>query len=123
MKVLVLVEDEADVRLLVRALLAPDPRLEIVGEAASAEEAIELAQTIEPGLIILDHMLDGPLTGLEAAPELKAAAPNSKILLYSALDLRREARAEPAVDAYLSKDQPVRLLSTAQQLLGLSPAA
>ena len=123
MRVLVLVEDEVDVRALVRALLAPDPRLEIMGEAASAPEAIELAKTIEPGLIILDHMLDGPMTGLEAAPDLKAAAPNSKILLYSALDLRREAKAEPSVDAYLSKDQPIRLLPTAQQLLGLSPAA
>jgi DNA-binding NarL/FixJ family response regulator len=122
MKVLVLVEDEADVRRLVRALLAPDPRLEITGEAASAEEAIELARSVEPGLIILDHMLDGRVTGLEAAPELKSAAPNAKILLYSALDLRREARHEPAVDAFLSKDQPIKLLPLAQQLLGLDAA-
>jgi DNA-binding NarL/FixJ family response regulator len=122
MKVLVLVEDEADVRRLVRALLAPDPRLEITGEAASAEEAIELARSIEPGLIILDHMLDGEVTGLEAAPGLKTAAPNAKILLYSALDLRREARREPAVDAFLSKDQPIELLPLAQQLLGLDAA-
>jgi DNA-binding NarL/FixJ family response regulator len=122
MKVLVLVEDEADVRTLVRALLSPDPRLEITGEAASAEEAIELARSVEPGLIILDHMLDGQITGLEAAPELKTAAPNAKILLYSALDLRREARQEPAVDAFLSKDQPIKLLPLAQQLLGLDAA-
>lgn len=49
-RILVLVEDEPDMRLLVRIELESDPRLEIVGETASAEEAIELAKTSTPGL-------------------------------------------------------------------------
>jgi two-component system, NarL family, response regulator, fimbrial Z protein, FimZ len=122
-KVLVTVEDEPDVRMMIRALLAQDPRLEILGEASSAEEAIELARTSEPGLIVLDHLIDGPTTGLEAAPQLKSVAPQSKILLFSAHDLRREAKQEPAVDAFLRKDQPTKLLPTALRLLGLGPLA
>lgn len=120
-KVLVIVEDEADMRLFVRLALSRDPRLEILGEATTAEEAIELAATLDPGLIVLDHGLDGVLTGLAAAPLLKAAAPRSKILLFTAYDMAAEARAEPAIDAFLRKDELGRLLSVVRQLLELDP--
>ncbi len=122
-KVLVIVEDEADMRQLIKLLLTADPRLEVVGEATTAAEAVEQARTHDPGLIVLDHQIEGPVMGLEAAPALKEAAPDAKILLFSAFDLRREARLEPAIDAYLSKDQTQRLLPVALELLGLQPAA
>ena len=120
-KVLVIVEDEADMRFLIHTLLSADPRLELMGDAASAQEAVEMARTLDPGLVILDHLIDGPVTGLDAAPDIKAAAPNSKIVLFSAFNLRAEARREPAIDAFLPKDQPERLLPLAQRLLGLAP--
>jgi two-component system nitrate/nitrite response regulator NarL len=122
-KVLVIVEDEQEMRAVIRALLARDPRLEILGEAASAAEAVEIARTLEPGLIILDHLIDGPTTGLDAAPALKEAAPDAKILLFSAYDLASAARRSPDIDAYLAKDHPERLLPLAQELLGLDPIA
>jgi DNA-binding NarL/FixJ family response regulator len=119
-KILVVVEDEPDMRVLVRVTLAADPRLEIVGEAADADQALALCRTSGPGLIILDHMLEGSVTGLELAPRLKEIAPASKILLFSALNLSREAAAAPAVDAFLLKTDIHKLLPTAQELLGLS---
>ena len=122
-RVLVIVEDEDDMRVLIRGLLARDPRLEILGEATSAAEAVAAARRHGPGLIILDHFLDGPVTGLDAAPALKAVAADAKILLFSAFDLATEARRSPHVDAYLAKDQPQRLLPLAQRLLDLSPLA
>src|SRR5581483_6531299 len=102
--VLVVVEDEEDMRFMIRVTLSRDPRLVLLGEAATAEEAIELARGLQPGAVVLDHQLDGKLTGLEAAPLIKAAAPNSKILLFTAFDLEREAQEDPSVDAYLRKD-------------------
>ena len=120
---LVIVEDEPDIRLLIRMLLTQDVRLAVVGEATSAAGALELARSACPGLIVLDHSVDGPMTGLEAAPALKVAAPGVKIILFSAYDLAADARRSPAVDAYLPKDQPSKLLPLAQQLLGLPPAA
>lgn len=122
-KVLVIVEDEDDMRALIRALLAVDPRLDILGEATSAAEAIEVARAVDPGLIVLDHFIDGPVTGLEAAPSLKEVAPAAKVLLFTAHDLSREARRSPAVDAFLAKDQPHKLLPTALRLLDLPPLA
>lgn len=108
-------------RTLIRITLARDPRLEVVGEAASAKEAIDLARSIEPGLIVLDHAIEGDMTGLEAAPLLKEVAPNSKILLFTAFDLAAEARAEPAIDAYLRKDELDLLVPTVERLLDLAP--
>ncbi|MDQ1712250.1 MAG: hypothetical protein QOE45_1700 [Frankiaceae bacterium] len=119
-RLLVVVEDEADIRLLIRMTLMADPRIELFGEASSAEEAIAIAKVAEPGLIILDHSIEGDLMGLDAAPLLKSVAPTAKILLFTAFDLAKEAAAEPAVDGYLSKSQLDRLLPTVQGMLGLS---
>jgi DNA-binding NarL/FixJ family response regulator len=121
--ILMLVEDDADYRLLIRVTLAADPRFEISGEAPTVESGIELAKEAHPNLIILDHNLDGQMVGLSAAPLLKAAAPESKIVLFTAYDLEAEARREPAVDAYVRKDEIGKLLPTAQRLLGLEPVS
>lgn len=119
---LVMVEDDPDYRLLIRVAIGVDPRFEMSGEAPSVETGIELAREAHPRLIILDHDLEGEMVGLSAAPKLKAAAPDAKILLFTAYDLEAEARREPAIDAYLRKDDIAKLLPTAQRLLGLEPA-
>ena len=118
-RVLVIVEDEPDMRMMIRAILVADPRIEIVGEASSAAEAIEVAKSIEPGLIILDHSIEGDVMGLQAAPLIKAAAPRAMILLFSAFDLKKEAAAEPAIDGFLGKSDVALLLPTVQRMLGL----
>jgi DNA-binding NarL/FixJ family response regulator len=121
-KVFVVVEDEPDMRALIALMLARDPRLELMGEAASAAEALELLDSLEPGLIILDHGIEGDIMGLDAAPLLKAKAPQAKILLFTAFDMRHEASIEPAVDEFLRKDRIGDLLPTVQRMLGLSVA-
>lgn len=122
-KVFVVVEDEPDMRMLISMMLAKDERLELLGEAASAEEALDVIDSLDPGLIVLDHGIEGELMGLEAAPLLKAKAPNAKILLFTAFDMSREAAAEPAVDGYLRKDRIDQLLPTVLRLLDLDGAA
>lgn len=118
-KILVVIEDEPDVRMMIHVLLSADPRIEIVGEAARADEAIELARTQNPGLIILDHSIEGDVMGIEAAPMLKKVAPAAKILLFTAFDVGREAAAEPAIDEFLPKSKVGELLATVQRMLEL----
>jgi DNA-binding NarL/FixJ family response regulator len=120
-KVFLVVEDEPDMRMLISMMLRKDPRLELLGEAASAAEALAAVESLEPGLIVLDHGIEGDVMGLEAAPLLKERAPKAKILLFTAFDMAAEAEAEPAVDAFLRKDRIHQLLPTVQQLLGLEP--
>ena len=116
-----IVEDEPDMRLLIRLALTRDRRLRPVGEASSAAGAIDLLSATSPGLIVLDHSIEGDVMGLEAAPLLKARAEGAKILLFTAFDMASQAAAEPAVDGYLRKDRIDQLLTTAQRLLGLEP--
>jgi CheY-like chemotaxis protein len=116
------VEDEPDMRLLIRLALTRDRRFEPIGEASSADAALELLEGQEAKLIVLDHSIEGSLMGLEAAPLLKRKAQGAKILLFTAYDMSAEAAAEPAVDAYLRKDRIDQLLPTALALLDLDPA-
>ena len=118
---LVVVEDDPDMRLLIGIMLTADPRIELMGEAVSAEEAMEVVGGLEPPLIVLDHSIAGELTGIQVAPLLTASAPHAKILLFTAYDLEREARAEPAIDSYLRKDDLDLLLPTVERLLELAP--
>ena len=122
MKVLVVVEDDPDVQFLVEVVFSEDDRFAVAVLAASAEAALEMARTTEPGIIVLDHGLAGALTGLEAAPRLKEVAPNAKIILFTAhAELRHPAADEPAIDAFLLKTDVSQLLPLAQRLTGIGP--
>jgi len=119
-RVLVVVEDDPDAQLLVEAIFSMDSRFSLTGTTASAEAALETLRLSEPGVIVLDHGLAGTMTGLEAAPRLKAVAPTAKIILFTAhAELRIEAAKEPAIDAFLLKTESTQLLPLAQRLTGL----
>ncbi len=121
MKVLVVVEDDHDMQLLIQLTLEADSRLEISGCCATADAAVELAREVQPGLVILDHFIDGDVMGLDAAPAIKAAAPDASVLLFTSHDLKIEAGREPSVDEFLLKRDIAELMPTVQRLLGLEP--
>jgi DNA-binding NarL/FixJ family response regulator len=113
----VLVEDEPTVRGVIEILLSTEPDLALVGSAASAEEGIELVRRLLPDVVLLDNQLEGAMTGVQAAPALRAVAPSVVVLLCTALDLAAVAAAEPAIDGYLRKDDLVELVDVIRGLL------
>jgi DNA-binding NarL/FixJ family response regulator len=113
----VLVEDDPTVRSVIEILLSTEPDLELVGSAATAEEGIRLVTALTPDLVLLDNQLEGAMTGLQAAPSMKAAAPSVVVLLCTALDLAEVADSEPAIDGYLRKDNLVDLVEDVLTLL------
>jgi len=120
--VLVVIEDDPDVQFLIVTLFSADARFTLGGVAVAAEDALEMARITEPGIIVLDHGLAGALTGLEAAPRIKAVAPLAKIILFTAhAELRDPASDEPAIDAFLLKTDISQLLPLAQRLSGFGP--
>jgi DNA-binding NarL/FixJ family response regulator len=121
-KILVVIEDDPDVQFLIEAIFSLDPRFTITNVAESAEQALDVPSTSEPGIIVLDHGLAGPLPGLAAAPMLKELAPQAKIIMFTAhAALQARADKEPAIDAFLLKTESEALLPLAQRLLGLGP--
>ncbi len=121
MKVLVVLEDDVQMQRLINMNLQIDPRLELSGAASTAAEALQLAERIQPDLIVLDHFVQGDVMGLEAAPAFRQVAPEAKLLLFTSHDLWLEARREPAIDGFLSKTQITELLPTVQRMLDLEP--
>ena len=72
---------------------------------------------LQPDVVLLDNQLEGRLTGLEAAPALKAAHPSVVVLLCTALDAEQAAMAEPAIDGYLRKERLIDLVEVVQGML------
>jgi two-component system nitrate/nitrite response regulator NarL len=64
------------------ALLSRDKRLSVCAEARDAGEAIKLAQLHEPDVILLDNHLPG-VHGVDALPQLCAAAPQARIVMLT----------------------------------------
>jgi DNA-binding NarL/FixJ family response regulator len=121
-KILIVIEDDPDVQFLIEAIFSMDPRFSVTNVAASAEEALASPPTSEPGIIVLDHGLAGPLPGLAAASLLKERAPQAKIIMFTAhAALQARADREPSIDAFLLKTESEKLLPLAQQLTGLGP--
>jgi DNA-binding NarL/FixJ family response regulator len=113
----VLVEDDPTIRGVIEILLSTEPDLELVGSAATAEAGIDLVRRVAPDLVLLDNHLEGAMTGIQAAPSMKAASPSVVVLLCTALDLADVAEADPAIDGYLRKDALVDLVETVRALL------
>jgi DNA-binding NarL/FixJ family response regulator len=112
-----LVEDDAAVRGVIEILLSAEPDLELVGTAVTGEEGIRLVAELSPDLVLLDNQLAGAMTGVQAAPSMKAAAPSVVVLLCTALDLADLAYREPALDGYLRKENLVDLVDQVRALL------
>jgi DNA-binding NarL/FixJ family response regulator len=116
MKVLVVVEDDPDVRFLIETIFSMDNRFALRAYAESAEDAFDAVRREKPDIIVLDHGL-GKLSGLESARELKELVPQTKIILFTAhAELEAPTKDEPAIDAFLLKTDTAGLLPLAQEL-------
>ncbi len=79
---IVLADDHAVVRAGIRALLEAQPGLEVVGEASSGREAVEVVEQFDPDVALLDIRMPD-MSGLEACREIRARCPEVEILILS----------------------------------------
>ncbi|MEI7535675.1 MAG: response regulator [Comamonadaceae bacterium] len=79
---ILVVDDHTLFRRGLTALLARDPHLSVVGDAADAGEALRRAQELQPDLILLDNHLPG-VNGVDALPALREAAPKARIIMLT----------------------------------------
>lgn len=111
---ILVVDDNAGVRSLVRLGLELDDRFTAISEATNGREAIETVAADPPDVILLDQSMP-VMTGLEALPLLRKAAPDARIVLYSAeadvIDLRDAAKADDCVPKTLDLCELYQLLA------------
>ena len=111
-----LVDDEAPARSELRYLLAAHPQIEVVGEAASANEALELARELRYDVVFLDVEMPG-LTGVEAAPLVRERRDPPAVVFVTAHERYAiDAFAVEAFDYMLKPVEPERLARVVERL-------
>lgn len=100
-----LVDDHAMVRQGVRAFLATQPDLRVVGEAGSGAEGAALAGQLIPDVVLMDLVMSG-MDGVEATRQVKRVSPRSQVIVLTSY--HEDEHIFPALKAgalsYLLKD-------------------
>jgi two-component system, NarL family, nitrate/nitrite response regulator NarL len=81
---ILIVDDHAIVRAGLRMLIDQNPAMEVIGVAGNRSEAMALAASEQPNMIILDILL-GDEDGLSFLPELREVATNTRVLVLTGL--------------------------------------
>jgi two-component system invasion response regulator UvrY len=101
-----IVDDQVPFRRAAASVVRVTGGFEVVGEAGSGEEAVELADALAPGLILMDINMGG-ISGIEAARRITATSPEVVVVLlstYQVDDLPADAASSGAA-AYVNKEE------------------
>lgn len=77
-----LVDDHEVVRLGLKSLLERHPQFEVIGEAATAREALEMVGNYHPDVVVMDIRLPGT-SGIEACEEITSRYPETRVLMLT----------------------------------------
>jgi two-component system, NarL family, response regulator LiaR len=103
---ILLVDDEELFVQAAREILAADPRIEVVGVARDGDEAVELAERLQPDLVLMDIGLPR-VDGVTATAEIGRCCPRARVVMLTARGGREDADASDSAGAigYITKDE------------------
>jgi two-component system, NarL family, nitrate/nitrite response regulator NarL len=89
-----------------QAILASDERIEVVGQASDGGEAVALARTLDPDVVLMDVSMP-VLDGFEATREIRAASDSTHVLMLTGSNSRADVDRSREVGAsgYVTKDR------------------
>lgn len=114
-----IIDDHPLFRRGVHELLDLEPAVEVVGEAGTREEALDLVRRYEPDLTILDLNMKGS-SGVEILSTLKEEDPSRRIVILTVSDSGKDLTAciQAGADGYFLKDmEPEQFLKSIRQAL------
>ncbi|MEI2443878.1 response regulator transcription factor, partial [Priestia megaterium] len=120
MKIKILIADDHHVvRKGLVFFLQTQPDLEIVGEASNGEEALKLATSLDPHIVLMDLSMP-VLDGIEATKELKKQAPHIQVMILTSFS--DQDHVIPALEAgasgyQLKESDPDELVAAIQKLM------
>src|SRR5215475_2647445 len=88
------------------AILAAEERIEVVGQASDGGEAVRLARTLGPDVVLMDVSMP-VLDGFEATQKIRAASENVRVLMLTGSNSREDVDRSREVGAsgYITKDR------------------
>jgi len=93
---ILIVDDCASIRNLIRSQIEQNSELKICGEAENGRVAIEKVKTLNPDVVILDWLMP-VMSGLEAAREITCLAPKTAMVMLTLYGSNELAKAAAAV--------------------------
>lgn len=114
----VVVDDAAEVRLLLKTQLRRSGLFDVVGEAADGLEAVEQAGHCRPDVMLLDVSMPR-MDGLEALPRIRETSPGTRVVMYTGFDEGGLAARAVNLGATALIEKSAALDSIADQLLGV----
>ena len=105
-------DDSPEVRLLIRVVLEDEEGFTIEAEAADGQEAVELAGSLHPDVVLLDLSMPR-MDGHEALPKILAASPETRVVVLSAFPPERVASRliDLGAQAFLDKTSDLETLA------------
>lgn len=116
---ILVVDDHPLMRKGIVQLLALEENFEVVGEASNGADAIAMARTDEPDLILLDLNMKG-LSGLDTLRAMRDEEITSRVVILTVSDARQDVVAllKAGADGYLLKDtEPEILLAQLEEVM------
>ena len=117
---LLIVDDQALVRMGFRMLLDAEPGISVVGEASDGEEALALAAELAPDVVLMDVRMPG-LDGIATTRRLLDVSPRSRVIILTTFDLDEYAFGglRAGASGFLVKDtRPDELLAAVRAVAG-----
>lgn len=96
---ILVVEDHEVMRFGLKSLLANVEGFQVVGEAGDGKEAIEKAKALKPRVVVMDIVMP-KMNGIDASNELKAALPDTKIIMFTSFETQSYVFAALAAGAH-----------------------